>query len=149
MHIRRDRPGAYFLTWSAYGTWLPGDARGSVDDSHNGFGTPPAPPDEQREGIALDVMRFPPMHLNAAVRDVVERTILDHCGVKKWALLALNVRTNHVHAVVDCGSVNPDVALEQFKAWCTRRLREAKLVGPERSVWTRRGSTRYCWKPED
>jgi hypothetical protein len=24
----RDEPLAYFLTWTTYGTWLPGDERG-------------------------------------------------------------------------------------------------------------------------
>ena len=27
-------PLAYFLTWSTYGTWLPGDARGWIEYAH-------------------------------------------------------------------------------------------------------------------
>jgi len=33
--------------------------------------------------------------------------------------------------------------MNQFKAWATRRLREAGFVGPDDRVWTRHGSTRY------
>ena len=32
-------PIAFFLTWSTYGTWLPGDARGWVEYQH-GFQLP-------------------------------------------------------------------------------------------------------------
>ena len=38
-------PIAYFLTWSCYGTWLHGDARGSVDASHRERFTPTIEPD--------------------------------------------------------------------------------------------------------
>ena len=33
-------PLAYFITFRAYGTWLHGDERGSVDRLHNTFGSP-------------------------------------------------------------------------------------------------------------
>ena len=33
-------PLAYLITFRTYGTWLHGDARGSVDREHNVFGTP-------------------------------------------------------------------------------------------------------------
>jgi hypothetical protein len=34
-----DRPIAYFITFTTYGTWLHGDERGSVDKGHNRVGT--------------------------------------------------------------------------------------------------------------
>ena len=37
--------------------------------------------------------------------------------------------------------------MEQFKAWCTRRLREAGLAGAEQKVWTEHGSTRWIDSP--
>ena len=39
----------------------------------------------------------------------------------------------------------PERAMSECKAWSTRRLREAGLVGSDERVWTRHGSTRYLW----
>jgi hypothetical protein len=35
--------------------------------------------------------------------------------------------------------------MTSFKAWSTRRLREAGLVRRDQKVWSRHGSTRYLW----
>jgi REP element-mobilizing transposase RayT len=147
MYVRRTHPEAYLLTWTAYGTWLAGDARGSTGDDHNKVGAPHAEPDGRREGVAADLMRHESVTLNGPMRAVVEATIREHCELKGWRVRALNVRTNPVHVVVDCGACEPDAAMEQFKSWATRRLRGAGLVGADRPVWTRRGSTRYLWEP--
>ncbi len=37
-----DLPLAYFITFHCYGTWLQGDAPGSVDRSHNQPGALPS-----------------------------------------------------------------------------------------------------------
>lgn len=137
-------PLAYFLTWSTYGTRLHGDARGSVDRRHNRVDTPRLAPDPARELASMRRMRWPPLYLAVNGRAVVSSTVRRHCEIRGWRLLALNVRTNHVHVVVNCGrAVSPEKAMEQFKAWCTRRLREAGLVRPGRAVWTEHGSTRW------
>jgi hypothetical protein len=36
-------PLAYLITFRAYGTWLHGDSRGSVDRFHNRYGVPLIP----------------------------------------------------------------------------------------------------------
>lgn len=36
-----------------------------------------------------------------------------------------------------------------FKAWSTRRLREAQLVSASTKTWSRHGSTRYLWSFKD
>lgn len=140
-------PLAFLITWTCYGTWLPGDERGSTDDLHNLYGTPPAPADVQKLGEAEDSMTHAPMLLCEDSRVLVAATVREHCEFKRWTLHALNVRTNHVHVVVRYEG-DPNVPLGQFKSWTTRRLREAGLCAPDQPVWTRRGSTRYLWKPE-
>jgi REP element-mobilizing transposase RayT len=135
-------PLAYLLTWTCYGTWLPGDARGWVDgvthETHLGA-------DSEREQQARQLMVQDVVTLNEAERELVAATIRDHCRVRGWPLHAVNVRTNHVHVVVGA-CAPPDKALREFKAWCTRRLREAS-PGRER-WWTEGGSKRYLWKEE-
>ena len=59
-------------------------------------------------------------------------------------MLALNVRTNHVHVVVS-GQCTPELIMNTLKSWATRRLRQDKLVPNEHRTWSRHGSTRYLW----
>lgn len=139
------RPLAYLLTWTCYGTWLHGDERGSVDRDHNAPLTPFLPADSRLQRASGSRLRHEPLILRVAARRVVHETITVHCQHRGWELIALNVRSNHVHVVVNCGDCSPENALSQFKAWCTRRLREARLVSAETRPWTNHGSTRYLW----
>ncbi|MBU0637938.1 MAG: transposase [Planctomycetes bacterium] len=74
----------------------------------------------------------------------MRKAISRHCDIREWTLHAANVRTNHVHVVVSC-DVHPRQALDQFKAWCTRRLREAGHFAADQPVWTAGGSRRWLW----
>jgi REP element-mobilizing transposase RayT len=141
-------PRAYFLTWTTYGTWLHGDERGSVDDEHNVYKTPYAPPNADRVMRHFGRLVNQPVLMDGNTRRIVHETIFAHCGIRGWTIKALNVRTNHVHLVVSCGRVDPDTVMRQLKAWCTRRLREAGLAGPQADVWTEDGSKRYLWDEE-
>jgi REP element-mobilizing transposase RayT len=137
-------PLAYFLTWSCYGTWLHGDARGSVDADHNECFTPTIDPDPFLKHRVRSLMTDEPFTLAPDARAVVDRTIRRHCEIRKWRILAVNARSTHVHVVVDCcESIAPEPAMEQFKAWCTRKLREAGFARPDQKVWTEHGSTRW------
>ena len=134
----------YFLTWHTYGTWLHGDSRGSVDAEHNELNAPLAPDDPDRRSRMQALLKHPPVVLSDRARELVEATIRRHCEVRDWRLWAVSVRSNHVHVVVGCPpEVSPERAMEQFKAWGTRRLREAGLLEPERTVWVEHGSTRW------
>ena len=80
---------------------------------------------------------------------MVEVAIQDHCKIRGWDLRAANVRTNHVHAVVACGEIKPEPVMEQFKAWATRRLREARMFLVHLKIWAKHGSTEYLWYQKD
>ena len=90
-----------------------------------------------------------PFALCSQAIQTVNQTIIDHCEHRDWSLITLNVRSNHVHVIVQCGDVTPERALSQFKAWTTRKLREGGLVSKKERVWTYHGSTRYLWSSED
>ena len=140
-----SEPLAYLLTWTCYGTWLHGDSRQSVDDEHNIPNTPFLVPDSvrtEREGTQL---RHRPVELSDDARRIVVETIEAHCRHRDWELLAVNARTNHVHAVVVCPDATPERAMTQLKSWTTRRLREGGRIAPNTRVWTHHGSTRYLW----
>ena len=137
-------PLAYFLTWTTHGTWLHGDELDSVDRHHNRPGAPRIAPDT---GRALASAARMPLHaytLSPAARQLVDAIIRQHCGIRSWPLLALNVRTNHVHVVVSCpAAITPENALSQLKAWSTRRLREHGHLAADARAWTEHGSTRW------
>lgn len=135
---------AYFLTWTTYGTWLHGDDRGSVDETYNRPATPLIAPNPARHARARHAMRYPPFVMNEVEREIVRIAIEDHTRQRNWLLHAINVRTNHVHVVVRCrGVYTPDLAMQQFKSWGSRRLIEAKSVERGRRIWTDHGSTRW------
>ncbi len=137
-------PLAYFLTWTTYGTWLHGDERGSVDAQHNELHTPSLPPSTQREHIDGRRLKHPVLTLDSASRALVDSIIRRHCDIRGWRLHAVNVRTNHVHVVVNCdAAVTPADAMDQFKAWGTRRLREGGHVPIDHPVWTEGGSKQW------
>ena len=62
--------------------------------------------------------------LSLSQRAIVEQTIEAHCNIRKWQLHTVNARTNHVHVVVTADR-NPDEVMDQFKAWCSRKLSDA------------------------
>ena len=136
-------PLAFFLTWTTYGTWLPGDERGWTKRSE-GF----QPPHAVRQVSARSFMTEAPVILDRDERRLVERTIADHCAIRGWKLQAVNCRTNHVHVVVS-GNAHPETIRDQLKAWCTRRLKERQHSQEDNGItvregwWTEGGSQRH------
>ena len=137
-------PLAYFITFTCYGTWLHGDARGSVDNQHNKFDAPFIETDTLRNASMRKKMKAPPLVLSEAQRALVAAVIAEVCVFRNWMLYECNVRTNHVHVVVD-GNAGPDKMMRDFKAYATRRLRELRELEQDRPVWTEGGSTKYLW----
>jgi hypothetical protein len=119
-----DIPLAHLITFRCYGTWLHGDDRGSVDREHNRYKEPYTPANEKRKRHNRNMSRSEPVLLDAARRASVEKAVRETCKYRNWALLALNVRTNHAHVVVSIGTKKPQLALNAFKANATRQMRE-------------------------
>ena len=136
-------PLAYFLTWTCYGTWLHGDERGSVDREHNLAGRPFLARDDPRRNRSSESLKHWATTLDPTRRRVVKETISSRCAFLGARLLALSVRSNHVHLVVSCNTEQPGRLAGGFKSRCTRVLRERGLIGSEERVWTKMASTRY------
>ncbi len=135
---------AYFITWTTRGTWLHGDERGSVDREHNTFRTAHMPPNETTRLRRERFLNDPPVRLNAAARDIVDSAIQEVCRRRRWNMLAIAVRSNHVHVVVGADAA-PERVMQQLKSWGTRALCDAGCFSPGRGIWTRHGGTRYLW----
>jgi len=131
---------AYFITFSTYGTWVHGTSKGkgSVDRDHNQHGMAFVEPDASREAEAREKMKQSEYKMQAGEREIVRDAIVELCRQKGWHLLAVHVRTNHVHVVV---SVNrdPGRVMSDMKARASRELtprglrrREAKTLDASR-----------------
>jgi len=132
----------YLITFVTYGSWLPGDVRGWVDDGCNDMLEPPRTGSPSLEACGRGLMSQDMFLLNPRMAPVVQRAMEEVCKHLGWTLHAVNVRTNHVHALVGA-NVLPERVMNDFKAYATRSLREAGLIGADRRVWARHGSTRW------
>jgi len=141
-------PLAYLITFTCYGARLHGDEAGSVDRDHNIPGTPflPSKPNwvraDERE------MKQKAYELDGARRALVLEAICQVCRHRDWRLLAAHVRSSHIHIVVN-GEEAPEKILNDVKAYASRFLHRNGLDGISRKHWSRHGSTRYLWKPEE
>jgi REP element-mobilizing transposase RayT len=133
---------AYFITFSTYGTWLHGDDRGSVDRNNNVAGEVLLPADIKLRHTREALMTEPEYRMEVTERETVLATICQHASFRGWSLLAVHVRTNHVHVVV-VGDAKPERMMTEFKAYASRALNRTKARGARRKHWTRHGSTRW------
>lgn len=141
-------PLVYFITFRTYGTWLGGDERGTVDRWHNIPGRPRAVASPARAAYRTSLLRDEPGILHSVERTVVDAAIRETCAVREWPLLALNVRTNHVHVVL-WSPEPPEKAMNMLKAYSTRALRREDLRGSSDRPWARHGSTRHLFRKDD
>jgi REP element-mobilizing transposase RayT len=137
-------PLAYLITFRAYGTWLHGDERGSVDRFHNQYDAAYFPPNNARQQQNRNRLKHASVTLSVEQRESVAQAVRETCSMRSWALHALNVRTNHVHAVLSAG-VRPEFALNALKANATRQLRQEDRWREPHSPWSDGGSRRYVW----
>lgn len=154
MGARRERIGeppmadplGFMITWSTYGTWLPGDQRGRVLFRH-GWQLP----DPVLKLEAAARMTETACRLDLGQRRAVEEQAVETCCWRGWELHAVNCRSNHLHVVVSADA-HPKTIRSQLKAWCTRKLKtlEAARIaasGVPSAIrehwWAERGSQRY------
>jgi REP element-mobilizing transposase RayT len=78
------------------------------------------------EDFQRDLLTEPAYRLDHRQREVVRDAIASVCQYRGWQLIALHVRFDHVHVVVDLDR-EPDNAWRDFKAYATRLLRESGL----------------------
>ena len=125
----------YFITWTTYGTWLPGDARGWKK-----AGTGQRVPQPRLEEWCREKMTGTPITLNEIQRKKVEVVCREHAEHRRWDLHAVSARSNHVHLAVTADKP-AEVVRDQFKANATRVLKSEPSALKCDKVWTRGGDT--------
>ena len=142
-------PVAMFITWTTYGTWLPGDERGHVSNvitpqsfvrKQNRPGTAYAKGNPSTRDRAAELQKWPTVWLTELDAIVVANSLVNVAVEGKWMILRAAVMANHVHVVVtDCPLDGP-VVRRILKGKVQAKLSEA--VGTNRRWWTAGGSDR-------
>ena len=138
-----DLPYALFITWTTYGSWLPGDHRGWRDSNRTA-----RPPQPLLEIWARNRLNEQPVVLSQEQREAIERVIREHAEIRGWSLFAVSVRSNHVHVVVRATAM-PNQVRDQFKANATRVLRAMPQPIANEKVWAKGGDIEFVDTDEE
>jgi REP element-mobilizing transposase RayT len=142
----------WLITWTTYGSWLPGDARGFVsnvaDPSGKGVrhNLPGAECDADHSGLRHYMegkLRQPPIFLVADQAVVLLEQFQETARYWQWLLLAVAIMNNHTHLVVGVsGDPDPEILLRDFKSYGSRALNRRWGKPPAGTWWTESGSRR-------
>ena len=111
----------WLITWTCYGTWLPGDRRGFVsyvndnNDNRVIHNLPGTPFDADMPGLekyTRNKMNGPPVKLDKRDADALIAQYLETARIRSWELQSASVMCNHTHVVMGLpGDPNPDAIL--------------------------------------
>ena len=140
----------WLLTWTTYGTWLPGDRRGFVSNvaDQQGQGVRHNEPDSRCDKDIRGLRSFAeqrlvhePTYLTSEQAEALVEQFRETARHRGWELLAVAVMRNHVHIVVRVeGDPEPETLLRDFKSYGSRRLN--RRFGNRERWWTQSGSKR-------
>ena len=150
-HGSEGRGGYYLLTWTTYGTWLPGDERGFVgrvpdaDGEHVIHNVPGEPYDFDDPRLSADAVRHvkgSPVRLTHEHARVCVEALVEVCEKYGLTIHAGAVMANHVHLVVSSPESEGARLLNLFKGVSSRRLGQRFGKQASGSWWTTGGSRR-------
>ena len=143
-----NEPITLFITWTTYGSWLPGDSRG-----WRKWKKGEQQPQPFLEDWCSGRMKEQPVLLDQCQRDAIEDAIRKHSEHRGWRLHAVSARSNHVHVAVSVmpKTGNPEYRIadgvkrvrDQFKANATRVLRQSNNPVQNEKIWTKGGDIQF------
>jgi REP element-mobilizing transposase RayT len=142
----------WLLTWTTYGTWLPGDERGFVSNVRASGGAgerhnlPGAPYDANIPALRQHMearLKCPPIYLNANQATALLAQFQETARYRCWFLAAAAIMANHVHLVVGApGDPDPSDMLGDFKSYGGRAMNRQWGKPASGTWWTESGSKR-------
>jgi len=159
----------WLLTWTTYGTWLPGDERGFVgyvrneepadsrqrlddasraDDAsrrviHNTPGTPYDRSIPALKRYAQQQMKEAPVWLDLPQAEAFLAEAQRTAVYRQWRLLAAAIMANHVHLIVEVPEdLSGERLLQEFESYGSRILNQQFGKPASGTWWTKSGSTR-------
>lgn len=142
---------ALLITWTCYGTWLPGDRRGYVSNTlcddgryeskRNVPGTPITADHIATRERAATLQKHATAILDDKQALIAANALVEACSVRKWHILRAALMWNHAHVVVtNCPDNGPEIR-RILKGVSQNSL--CKQLGKSRRWWTAGGSDRY------
>jgi REP element-mobilizing transposase RayT len=130
----------YMITFTTYGSWLQGDRRGFVKDGKIISLSDELEQDNKKRQNSDKVS------LTKEQREIVRGSILREAEKIRENVLAVSVRSNHVHAVIE-GSGKPiDTVMSRFKTAAYYAMRDNGFKG---KLWTRGCDRRFCFSEKE
>ena len=126
----------YMVTWTTYGSWLPGDERGYVKDG---------------EILAGDIkilkrnrkrQKKTAVKLDTKEKQIIKQVIIDESIRIKQKVEALVVYSNHVHLLARPHHDSIEEVTGRYKSLTTRALWKNGRKG---RIWTRGFDKRFCF----
>jgi REP element-mobilizing transposase RayT len=133
------------LTWPAYGTWLPGPARGRVDPGAvQVYATPPEP-DEALSANRRRSLKWPAVRLDDARRRVILDDLARIAEIRRFRPVIAVAAADHVHLLLEIEEGRDVTRLVQLiKGALSRALTVATGDRPAIST-TGRGLLHHKW----
>jgi REP element-mobilizing transposase RayT len=145
-----DDAFAWLVTWTTYGTWLPGDPRGNVSPVLQADGTYEkrintpgaewAAGNERTRKRAGALQRCETVCLDGEEAYAAAESIADAAASRKWLVPRAAVMATHVHVVLQDAGGDSSAASRVLKGVSQAALSEH--CGATRRWWTRGGSER-------
>ena len=126
----------YMVTWTTYGTWLPGDDRGYV--THGKILG-------KNEGLRQANMRrlkSKIVNLSQQEQETVREAILSNSEGLEQKIYVIVVCSNHVHIVAQRISKSIEMVVSYYKNAARLALRANGFSG---RLWTRGFDKRFCY----
>ena len=130
----------YMLTWTTYGSWLPGDERGYVEDGKILSGN------EKVLRRNRERQKSPNVKLNSKEKQIVKKTILSEAERTGQYIEALVVYSNHVHILARPHKESLEEMVSRYKSITTKVLWENGRTG---RIWTKGYDKRFCFTEGD
>lgn len=133
----------WFLTWTTYGSWLPGDKRGFTAPEHNSPDTPTALPNPALQSFAKQQMKGPVVFLSRLHATILFEQFQETARYRNWLLCAVAIMPTHIHMIIGVpNDPEPSKLLADFKSYGSRTL-NSRFGRPQSGTWwTESGSKR-------
>ncbi len=128
------------VTWTTYGSWLPGDERRYVANGQILQG------DLKTLERNKKRLKSPTVKLNKKEVQLVRQVILNEAERIGHEIEALAVCTNHVHLAARTNDKLIEDIVGRYKSTTTRTLWK---LGHKGRIWTKGYDKRFCFSEED
>lgn len=142
----------WFLTWTTYGTWLPGDERGFVSPKFEGdvvekrnnvIGTEYDSGRPELTQLAQANLIGEPVFLTSEQALTLKSQFEETAKYRGWRIVVGAIMNNHVHLVVGvAGDPKPSYLLRDFKSYGSLALNRQFGKRASGTWWTEQGSKR-------